>query len=48
MNLRSGTRLADTGRRGLKLGLWWMAIRPRTLSLSAIPVVAGSARLRSR
>ncbi|KAA3655022.1 MAG: 1,4-dihydroxy-2-naphthoate polyprenyltransferase [Proteobacteria bacterium] len=43
MNLRSGTRLADTGRRGLRLGLWWMAIRPRTLSLSAIPVVAGSA-----
>lgn len=43
MNLRSGTRLSDTGRRGLKLGLWWMAIRPRTLSLSAIPVVAGSA-----
>ncbi len=43
MNLRSGTGMADTGRRGLKLGLWWMAIRPRTLSLSAIPVLAGSA-----
>ena len=43
MNPRSGTRLSDTGRRSLGLGLWWLAIRPRTLSLSAIPVLVGSA-----
>ena len=27
----------------MALGLWWMAIRPRTLSLSATPVLVGSA-----
>ena len=43
MNSRTGTRFADTGRPPLTLGVWWMAIRPRTLSLSAVPVLVGSA-----
>jgi 1,4-dihydroxy-2-naphthoate polyprenyltransferase len=36
------TCLSANGRRS-RLALWWLAIRPRTLSLSAMPVLAGSA-----
>ncbi len=43
MSLRTGIRLSDVGLRPTTLNVWWLAIRPRTLSLSAIPVLVGSA-----
>ncbi|MDY0011874.1 MAG: 1,4-dihydroxy-2-naphthoate octaprenyltransferase [Rhodocyclaceae bacterium] len=43
MNLRSGTAPAARLARPRGLALWWLAIRPRTLSLAAMPVLVGSA-----
>lgn len=43
MNVRSEARHPQNLARPTGLTLWWLAIRPRTLSLAAMPVLAGSA-----
>ena len=42
MTSRTDAPLSDPDRRPMAFGLWWTAIRPRTLSLSATPVLVGS------
>lgn len=43
MSSLPGAHLTYPNRRPKAVALWWMAIRPRTLSLAAVPVLAGSA-----
>lgn len=43
MSGRDGTLAEAAARRPRGLALWWLAIRPRTLTLAAVPVLGGTA-----
>jgi 1,4-dihydroxy-2-naphthoate octaprenyltransferase len=43
LSARPPSRTTEGAAGGIGLSLWWTGIRPRTLSLSAVPVLAGSA-----